>query len=56
MKKETNANNPSRRKAVISFFSCFAVAVGLTIFIKEPSFTDSQVYVLFLRFFEQNLY
>jgi len=56
MKKETNANNPSRRKAIISFFSCFAVAVGLTIFIKEPSFTDSQVYVLFLLFFAIGLW
>jgi sodium-dependent dicarboxylate transporter 2/3/5 len=56
MKKESVADNPSRRKAVISFFSCFAVAAGLTLFIKEPTFTDSQVYVLFLLFFAIGLW
>ncbi len=49
------ANNP-RKKAIISFALSFAIAIGLTFILKEPAFTDSQVYVLFLLFFAIGLW
>jgi sodium-dependent dicarboxylate transporter 2/3/5 len=48
--------NPNRKKNVISFILSFVIAFGLTFFLKEPAFTDSQVYVLFLLFFAIGLW
>lgn len=56
MKKDPAYNNSNRRKAIISFVLCFFAALGLTMLIKEPAFTDSQVYVLFLLFFSIGLW
>lgn len=41
----------ARKKAILRFTLSFAVAIGLTFFLKETAFTDTQVYVLFLLFF-----
>lgn len=38
------------------FFLSFAIAIGLTLLLKDPGFTDSQVYVLFLLFFAMGLW
>ncbi len=43
-----------RRLAI--FIGCIIIAGILTYLIKEPSFTDSQVYVLFLLFFAVGLW
>jgi sodium-dependent dicarboxylate transporter 2/3/5 len=56
MKKVPADNHSNQRKAIISFVLCFLVALGLTLLIKEPVFTDSQVYVLFLLFFAIGLW
>ena len=48
--------NPKRKKSIISFVLSFIIAIGLTFLIKEPGFTDSQVYVLFLLFFAIGLW
>jgi solute carrier family 13 (sodium-dependent dicarboxylate transporter), member 2/3/5 len=39
------------KKRTITFIICLVLAIVLTYLIKEPQFTDSQVYVLFLLFF-----
>lgn len=46
----------TRQKSILSFLISLAVAVGLTFLIKEPGFTDSQVYVIFLLFFSVGLW
>jgi len=46
----------TRKKSVISFILCFVAALGITFFLKEPGFTDSQVYVIFLLFFSIGLW
>jgi len=43
--------NPNRKKEILYFILSFCVALGLTWILVEPSFSDSQVYVLFLLFF-----
>ncbi|HEX3166209.1 MAG TPA: SLC13 family permease, partial [Chitinophagaceae bacterium] len=45
-----------RRKAILSFLGSAIVALALTFLIKEPQFTDSQLYVLFLMFFAIGLW
>ena len=45
-----------RRKAIFSFLGSAVVALALTFLIKEPQFTDSQLYVLFLMFFAIGLW
>ncbi len=45
-----------RKRSIISFVLSFVIALGLTFLLKEPSFTDSQVYVLFLLFFAIGLW
>ena len=45
-----------RRKAILSFLGSAVVALALTFLIKEPQFTDSQLYVLFLMFFAIGLW
>ncbi|MCX6244807.1 MAG: DASS family sodium-coupled anion symporter [Bacteroidetes bacterium] len=44
------------RKSIISFILSFVIALGLTFLIKEPAFTTSQVYVIFLLFFSIGLW
>ena len=41
---------------LIKFLLSLVLAAGITILIKEPGFTDSQVYVLFLLFFSIGLW
>src|SRR6187401_2797127 len=45
-----------RRRSVLSFLGSAVVALALTFLIKEPQFTDSQLYVLFLMFFAIGLW
>lgn len=45
-----------RVKRLVIFLGCIILAAGITYFIKEPTFTDSQVYVLFLLFFAIGLW
>ena len=45
-----------RKKAILSFLGSAVVALALTFLIKEPQFTDSQLYVLFLMFFAIGLW
>lgn len=48
--------NSLRRKRIISFLLSFLIALIITLVIKEPVFTDSQVYVMFLLFFSVGLW
>lgn len=45
-----------RVRRLVIFIGCIIIAGILTYLIKEPSFTDSQVYVLFLLFFAVGLW
>jgi len=45
-----------RKKPILSFLLSFGIALLLTLILKEPSFTDTQVYVLFLLFFALGLW
>jgi len=45
-----------RTRSVLSFLGSAVVASGLTYLLKEPQFTDSQLYVLFLLFFAIGLW
>src|SRR5436190_13774289 len=49
---------PKRNKyrSVFFFIGSFVIALGLTWLVKEPTFTDSQVYVFFLLFFSVGLW
>ena len=43
-------------KAIFTFFAAMLLAAGLTFILSASSFTDSQVYVLFLLFFAIGLW
>ena len=45
-----------RKRSIISFVLSFVISLGLTFLLKEPGFTDSQVYVIFLLFFAIGLW
>ncbi|HSO89370.1 MAG TPA: hypothetical protein VLQ91_22650, partial [Draconibacterium sp.] len=45
-----------RKKRVAMFLLSLLISIGITILIKEPGFTDSQVYVIFLLFFSIGLW
>src|SRR5688572_5577706 len=45
-----------RNRSIIYFLLSFVAALLLTLLIKEPSFTTTQVYVLFLLFFAMGLW
>jgi solute carrier family 13 (sodium-dependent dicarboxylate transporter), member 2/3/5 len=45
-----------QKKSIISFVLSFVIALGLTFLLKEPGFTDAQVYVIFLLFFSIGLW
>src|SRR5512138_600583 len=46
----------NRMRNVIKFLLSLIIAIGITFLIKEPGFTDSQVYVIFLLFFAIGLW
>lgn len=46
----------ARTRSFIYFLLSFLAAIGLTLLLKEPSFTYTQVYVLFLLFFAMGLW
>jgi sodium-dependent dicarboxylate transporter 2/3/5 len=46
----------NKYRSVLYFMGSLVIALGLTWFLKEPSFTDSQVYVFFLLFFSVGLW
>src|SRR6478736_5887931 len=54
--EEQATNSQKRSKSIFYFLLSFAIAMGLTFLLKEASFTDSQVYVLFLLFFAIGLW
>src|SRR3954471_9308450 len=56
MEETKTSGNWHRFKSVYLFLISFAIALGLTLLIKEPGFNDSQVYVLFLLFFAVGLW
>lgn len=53
---DQNNSNAFKIKPLLQFIGAFVVALGLTWLIKEPGFTDSQVYVIFLLFFSIGLW
>jgi sodium-dependent dicarboxylate transporter 2/3/5 len=56
MTEKAVSHNEERRKSILFFFISFAVALVITFFLKEPGFSDSQVYVIFLLFFSIGLW
>jgi sodium-dependent dicarboxylate transporter 2/3/5 len=48
--------NKNRIKKFVMFLLSLILAAGITFLIKDPAFTDSQVYVLFLLFFAIGLW
>ncbi len=55
--EKQNANGRWRNhNSLFLFLIAFLAAVCLTLLMKEPGFTDSQVYVLFLFFFAIGLW
>jgi sodium-dependent dicarboxylate transporter 2/3/5 len=44
------------KRSITYFMVAIGVAIGLTLLLKEPQFTDSQVYVIFLLFFAIGLW
>jgi sodium-dependent dicarboxylate transporter 2/3/5 len=56
-KLSTEVNDKSKRtRSIRYFFVSLIVALSFTFLLKEPSFTNSQVYVLFLLFFAISLW
>src|SRR6186997_1585516 len=56
MEEIKSVDNRKRLKHLYLFLVSFAIALGLTLLLKEPGFTDSQVYVIFLLFFATGLW
>jgi sodium-dependent dicarboxylate transporter 2/3/5 len=58
MDNETSEVSQRKKKgrSIYYFLGSIALATGLTFLLKEPSFTDSQVYTLFLLFFAISLW
>ncbi len=57
--ESTDSNNSQKKnkyKSIFLFIGSFAVALILTWILKEPTFSDSQVYVIFLLFFSIGLW
>lgn len=54
--EEKISSGSHKKKAVLYFVLSFVGAIGLTLFARESSFSDSQVYVLFLLFFAVGLW
>jgi sodium-dependent dicarboxylate transporter 2/3/5 len=51
-----NRFTKQQKKSILSFLLSLILAIGLTLLIKEPGFTDSQVYVIFLLLFAIGLW
>jgi solute carrier family 13 (sodium-dependent dicarboxylate transporter), member 2/3/5 len=51
-----NPFTKQQKKSILSFLISLALAIGLTFLLKEPGFSDSQVYVIFLLFFSIGLW
>ena len=49
-------SNKNRMRKIVMFLLSLVLAAGLTFLIKEPGFSESQVYVLFLLFFAIGLW
>jgi sodium-dependent dicarboxylate transporter 2/3/5 len=43
-------------RAVLKFLICLGVAIGMVFLLRQPEFTDSQLYVIFLLFFAMGLW
>jgi len=56
MDKTTVDDKRKMNKSVLYFLGSLLLALGLTFFLKEPGFNDSQVYVIFLLFFAIGLW
>jgi solute carrier family 13 (sodium-dependent dicarboxylate transporter), member 2/3/5 len=56
MKEKTAGSSRTMRRSVLLFLGILTVSLALTWLIREPGFTDSQVYVLFLLFFAIGLW
>ncbi|MHC1777947.1 MAG: DASS family sodium-coupled anion symporter [Lentimicrobium sp.] len=56
MEQQVATTGWKKYKPVYFFIFSFVLALGLTFLLKEPSFTDSQVYVIFLLFFAIGLW
>jgi len=56
MEEKIAKGNWEKYKSIYLFLLSFGEALGLTLLLKEPSFNDSQVYVLFLLFFALGLW
>ena len=56
MKEKQIEHGKERRKHILAFLLSFVAAMGITYFLKEPGFNDSQVYVIFLLFFAIGLW
>src|SRR6187399_1107308 len=53
---KATGNRERRFRHLYLFLLSFAIAICLTLLLKEPGFTDSQVYVIFLLFFATGLW
>src|SRR6478752_5888638 len=51
MDNSTGIQKKKATRSIYYFFGSLVVALALTFLLKEPTFTDSQVYALFLLFF-----
>ena len=56
MDNSTGIQKNKAKRSIFYFFGSFVVALVLTFILKEPTFTDSQVYALFLLFFAVSLW
>jgi sodium-dependent dicarboxylate transporter 2/3/5 len=56
MNTTTTSLKKKKNRSFIYFIASLVVALGLTWLVKEPTFTDSQVYVFFLLFFSIGLW
>jgi sodium-dependent dicarboxylate transporter 2/3/5 len=56
MEENTIQTGWKKNKKVFLFILSFLLALGLTFLLKEPTFTDSQVYVIFLLLFSISLW
>src|SRR5688572_4604410 len=45
-----------RKRPVLKFLVSLAVALGMVFILRQPEFTDSQLYVIFLLFFAMGLW
>ena len=53
---QANVPGHQKKSSVLNFMISLAVALGMTFVLKEPEFTDSQVYVTFILFFAIGLW